>query len=106
MPGKHNDEGEGFARIWQVNNLLEGQERLEKSLQAMNTAMNSQAAAHNTQIETFRASTVSQKDLQTAMELVDLKYGPVKRNLGKLSWLIIGLLIGVIAQLVMNFVGK
>lgn len=97
---------EGYVKQWQLDNANQRIDELKEELSELKNDMKSQATLHNSQITALDAVAVKQKDILALEEKTDLKYGPMKKNLSKLGWVVAGIGATIAAQLIMNFLQR
>lgn len=110
-------EAESYVKQWQLNNALNEIDNIKQDIAELRSDMKAQATVHNTQITSLDGTRAKLSDLTSLEErlnktvenlgkVVDLTYGPMKKNLDKLGWAVVGIAVTILGQLIMNFLQR
>lgn len=100
------DSAEDYAKVWQLNNVLELTKVVKSSVDETNRRLEDMSKTH-----------VSKEQLEAALKLISLehaadmrevrdRYDPMRKNLSKLTWLILGIVVALLIQFGTNFIGS
>lgn len=93
---------EALVKQYQLNDLVRELKDLNKKVDGLTTKIDTQATVHNTQIQSLTSTFVTKEAFEANNKLVAERYDPMKKNLSKIVYVLIGIGAMLVGQILLN----